>query len=97
VPRAIATNRVVTRGELLEFVRPRHRLVLVTFRADGSLQISPVTGGVDSTGRIVISTYPQRAKTRNAERTASVSVIVLSDDWNGAWVPRRSGGGAAHA
>jgi len=34
----------------------------------------------------VISTYPERAKTANARRTPAVSVVVLSDDFGGAWV-----------
>jgi PPOX class probable F420-dependent enzyme len=42
--------------------------------------------GVDEQGRIVVSTYPERAKTANARRTAAVSVVVLSDDFGGAWV-----------
>ena len=45
-----------------------------------------MSGGVDSQGRIVISSYPARAKSRNAERDRRVSVLVLSDDWNGPWV-----------
>ena len=84
--RSIATNTTVGLAELLDFVRPRHRLLLATNRRDGRPQISPVSGGVDSSGRIVISTYPTRAKTRNAERDPQVSVLVLSDDWNGPWV-----------
>ena len=32
-------------AELLDFVRPRHRMVLLTTRADGGTQASPVTGG----------------------------------------------------
>lgn len=84
--RTIATNTTVDLAQLLEFVRPRHHMVLITRRADGSPQASPVTGGVDGSGRIVISTYPERAKTRNARRRAEVSVLVLSDEWNGAWV-----------
>jgi PPOX class probable F420-dependent enzyme len=84
--RSIATNTTVELAELLEFVRPRHRLLLATARRDGRPQISPVTGGVDSQGRIVVSTYPTRAKTRNAEKAPRVSVLVLSDDWNGPWV-----------
>jgi Pyridoxamine 5'-phosphate oxidase len=59
--RKYATADAVSRSELLDFVRPRHRMVLTTFRADGSLQSSPVTGGVDDAGRIVIASYPQRA------------------------------------
>jgi len=86
VARSIATNRTVGLGELLEFVRPRHRMLLATTRRDGGPQISPVSGGVDSQGRIVIATYPARAKTRNAENNPRVSVLVVSDDWNGPWV-----------
>ena len=41
---------------------------LVTRRSDGSPQISPVTCGVDDEGRIVVSTYPQRAKAANLRR-----------------------------
>jgi len=84
--RSIATNTTVELAELLDFVRPRHRMLLVTTRREGRPQISPVTGGVDFQGRIVISTYPARAKTRNAESDPRVSVLVLSDDWNGPWV-----------
>lgn len=86
MPRAIATNTEVGRDELLEFVRPRHRMLLITRRADGTPQASPVTGGVDDSGRIVVATYPQRAKTKNARRRPQVSVVVLSDEWDGPWV-----------
>lgn len=82
----VATNTAVSIDELLDFVRPRHRAILVTARADGGPQGSPLTCGVDGDGRIVVSTYPERAKTRNAKRNAKVSVIVLSDEWNGPWV-----------
>jgi PPOX class probable F420-dependent enzyme len=82
----IATNRNVDREELLEFIRPRHRMVLVTRRRDGSPQLSPVTGGLDGEGRIVVSTYPDRAKANNARRDPAGSVLVLSEEWNDAWV-----------
>ncbi|WGL53090.1 PPOX class F420-dependent oxidoreductase [Nocardioides sp. BP30] len=82
----IATNTRVSREELLDFVRPRHRMVLVTTRADGSPQLSPVSGGVDQAGRIVISTYPERAKAANLRRTPKATVLVISDEWNDAWV-----------
>lgn len=84
--RSIATADMVSRVELLEFVRPRHRLVLITTRADGTPQVSPVSGGVDEQGRIVIATYPSRAKTHNVARRPQVSICVLSDDWNGPYV-----------
>ncbi|MEU6354971.1 PPOX class F420-dependent oxidoreductase [Streptomyces sp. NPDC047072] len=82
----IATNTAVSLDELLDFVRPRHRALLLTRRADGSPQASPLTCGVDDSGRLVMSTYPERAKTRNARRDARVSVVVLSDEWDGPWV-----------
>ena len=84
--RSIATNTTVDLAGLLDFVRPRHRLLLATTRRDSRPQVSPVTGGVDSQGRIVISTYPAWAKTRNAQRDPRVAVLVLSEDWNGPWV-----------
>ncbi|MBM9505810.1 PPOX class F420-dependent oxidoreductase [Actinacidiphila acididurans] len=84
--RNIATNTKVTLDELLEFVRPRHRALLLTRRADGGPQASPLTCGVDNSGRIVMSTYPERAKTRNARRDSRVGVVILSDEWNGPWV-----------
>jgi PPOX class probable F420-dependent enzyme len=45
-----------------------------------------VTGGVDADGRVVIATYPERAKVANLRRDPSASVLVLSDAWDGAWV-----------
>lgn len=82
----IATNDRVERDQLLDFVRSRHHLVLMTTRSDGRPQLSPVAGGVDADGRIVISTYPDRAKAVNLRRNPAASVLVLSDDWDGAWV-----------
>jgi len=84
--RKYATADAVDLPELLTFIRPRHRMVLTTFRADGSLQSSPVSGGVDDAGRIVIATYPQRAKVANIRRRPNTSVMVLSDEFNGPYV-----------
>ena len=86
MPRSVATNTAASREELLDFIRPRHHLLLATTRSDGRPQLSPVSGGVDAEGRVVISTYPGRAKTRNAERRTAASVCFLSDDFGGAWV-----------
>ncbi|MPY96899.1 MAG: TIGR03618 family F420-dependent PPOX class oxidoreductase [Actinophytocola sp.] len=82
----IATADRVDQQTLLDFVRPRHKCLLVTTRADGRPQTSPVTCGVDSEGRIVVSTYPERAKARNIRRDPRVTVCVLSDDWDGPYV-----------
>ena len=85
MPRTATADRV-DREELLAFLRPRHRAVLMTRRSDGAPQLSPVTCGVDDRGRIVVSTYPQRAKVVNARRNPEVTLCVLSDEWDGPWV-----------
>ena len=84
--RTIATETQVALEGLLDFVRPRHHLILLTTRRSGGVQASPVSGGVDPDGRIVISTYPERAKTANVRRAGVASVVVLSDDFGGPWV-----------
>lgn len=84
--RKIATSEQVERAQLLEFVRPRHKLILSTFRRNGRLHSSPVTGGVDDEGRVVISTYPMRAKTTHLRRDPRCSVLVMSDDFDGPYV-----------
>src|SRR6478735_10687440 len=86
MPRTVASNTRIGLAELLEFLRPRHRFLVASTRADGRPQLSPVSGGVDDEGRLVLSSYPDRAKVRNAERRPAISVCVLSDDWNGPWV-----------
>jgi PPOX class probable F420-dependent enzyme len=86
VARKYATADAVSLPDLLEFLRPRHRMVLTTFRSDGSLQSSPVSGGVNDAGRIVIASYPQRAKSANIRRTPRASVMVLSDEFHDAYV-----------
>jgi PPOX class probable F420-dependent enzyme len=86
VPRTIAKNTTADREQLLEFLRPRHHAILMTTRKDGRPQSSPNTCGVDAEGRIVISTYPERAKAANIRRDPRVTVCVLSDDFGGPWV-----------
>ena len=82
----IATNTAVERDDLLDFVRPRHRAVLLTRRSDGWPQASPVTIGVGDAGDILTSTYPERAKVTNLRRDPRASVVVMSDDFDGPWV-----------
>ena len=86
MPRTAARDVTVDRNQLLEFIRPRHNGILVTIRQDGRPQLSPVTMGVDAEGRIVVSTYPERAKARNAARREQASMCVISDDFGGEWV-----------
>lgn len=84
--RDVATNRAVERADLEAFVRPRHHGVLLTRRRDGWPQSSLVTMGLDDDGRVVISSYPERAKVANLRRDERASIVVMSDDFNGEWV-----------
>jgi PPOX class probable F420-dependent enzyme len=86
VPRSIATNTAVDRAGLVAFIRERHRVVLTTTRADGSPQLSPVTAGVDIEGRVVVASYPDRAKALNARCRPAGAALFLSDEWNEPWV-----------
>ena len=79
-------NRDVERDELEDFVRPRHRGVLLARKRDGSPQASLVTTGLDDEGRLVVSSYPERAKVRNLRRDPRASVVVQSDEFDGEWV-----------
>ncbi|MBA2553652.1 MAG: PPOX class F420-dependent oxidoreductase [Geodermatophilaceae bacterium] len=86
MPPRIAAASTVDRSELLDFLGERHHAVLVTGRRDGNPQLSPITCGVDESGSVMISSYPQRAKVHNIRRDPSVSLCVLSADWDGPWV-----------
>ena len=82
----IAISTAVSRDELIDFIRPRaprnrhHR--------PGRRAAAGVAGHLRGRreGAIVVATYPERAKTRNARRNPQVSVVVLSDDFGGPWV-----------
>ena len=84
--RAFASDTTVDRAGLEEFIRPRHHAIVCTQRRDGSPQMSPVTMGVGPDGAILIASYPERAKVRNLRRHPQADVLVLSDDFGGAWV-----------
>jgi PPOX class probable F420-dependent enzyme len=86
MPRAVATTTTVDRAGLLEFLRPRHRVILTTTRRDGSPQSSPVAAGIDGEGRVVVATYPERRKVANARRDPRGSALFVSDEWSGPWV-----------
>ncbi len=74
------------RDALAEHLATRHRWVLATTRGDGRPQMSLVTGGMIADGRLAIATYPMRAKAKNARRNPLVSVAVMGEEFNDAWV-----------
>jgi PPOX class probable F420-dependent enzyme len=72
--------------EARDFVSKHHRGVLVTRRADGSLQTSPVTAGVDAAGRVVISSRETAYKVRNLRRDPRATYTGFEDGFFGRWV-----------
>jgi len=64
----------------------KNHWVVSTTRADGRPQMSLVTGGMTADGRLAISTYPMRAKAKNARTNPNVSVLVMGEGFHDAWV-----------
>ncbi len=69
-----------------EFMRVHHRAVLATARSDGLPQLSPVTVGVDDSGRVLISTRETAIKTKNLARDPRASLCVMNDQFFGDWI-----------
>jgi PPOX class probable F420-dependent enzyme len=69
----------------VRFAAENHHAVLATRRKDGSPQMSPVAVGVDSDGRIIISTRETAIKAKNVRRDPRVSLCLLNDAFYGAW------------
>ncbi len=81
-----ATDIDLDRDALAAHLASRHRWVLATTRRDGRPQMSLVTGGMIADGRLAISTYPTRVKAKNVRRNPLVSVAVMGEEFNDAWV-----------
>jgi PPOX class probable F420-dependent enzyme len=67
--------------DALEFIRDRHRGVLVTLKQDGRPQLSNIGYGFGNDGVIRVSVTDSRAKTKNARRDPRVALYVTSDDF----------------
>lgn len=86
----VATTERIERQALDGFLADKRKYILVTTRADGRPQLSPVTGALSSSAtttdrRLLISSYPTRAKVKNLRRNGDCAVCVLSDDFDGPW------------
>ena len=76
----------MNRDDALEFVSKNHRAVLVTRKADESLQTSPITVGVDADHYVVISSRETAYKVRNLKRDPRATLCVFSDSFFGDWI-----------
>jgi PPOX class probable F420-dependent enzyme len=68
-----------------DFVGQHQRAVMVTRRADGRPQTSPVLCAVDDAGKIIVSTRETAVKTRNLLRDPRVTFCVITDGFFGEW------------
>src|SRR5258706_15897967 len=70
-----------------DLLRTQHRAVLATRRSDDSLQLSPVTVGVDGDGHPVISTRQTAYKVKNLRRDPRAYLCVFPDTFfGGQWI-----------
>ena len=69
-----------------DFIREHHQAVMLTYRRDGSAQMSPIACSVDDDGVVIVSTRTTALKTKNVRRDPRVAVCVLSDGFYGEWI-----------
>ena len=69
-----------------QFLAANHRSVLITYRADGTAQPSPVVHGVDDQGRIAVSTREPAYKVRALRRNPRTTLCAFTDNFYGQWV-----------
>jgi PPOX class probable F420-dependent enzyme len=76
----------VTPDQAREFVANNHQAVMITHRSAGGLQTSPVTVGIDSDGKVVISSRETAYKVRNLRRQSTATLCVFTDTFIGPWI-----------
>jgi PPOX class probable F420-dependent enzyme len=77
----------VETGRAKEFLKSHHHGVLATRRKNGDLQMSPVTCGLDSEGRAVISSRETAYKVNNLRRDPRAALCAFSQTFHGeGWV-----------
>ena len=70
-----------------EFLARHHWGVLTTRRKDGSLQMSPITVGIDAQGRAIISSRETAYKVNNLRRDPRAAVCGFTNEFHGeGWV-----------
>ncbi len=70
-----------------EFLQKHHWGILATQRKNGNLQMSPVTVGLDSAGRAIISSRETAYKVNNLRRDPRAALCAITASFHGeGWV-----------
>ena len=69
-----------------DFVEANHRGVLLTYRSDGSPQMSPVIAGIDDDGHVIVSSRETAYKVKNLLRDDRAALCMFTDGFYGGWV-----------
>src|ERR1043166_2847525 len=70
-----------------QFLAVNHYAVLAARKKDGTIQMTPVTSGIDAEGRAIISSRETAYKVRNLRRDAGASLCVFTSAFHGGgWV-----------
>jgi len=69
-----------------EFIAKNHRAVMMTYKRDGSPQLSPILIGVDAEGVGIVSSRETAYKVKNLRRAPRVSICVFNDKFYGRWI-----------
>ena len=70
-----------------EFLQEHHWGILATRRKNGNLQMSPVTVGLDSVGRAIISSRETAYKVNNLRRDPRAALCAITSSFHGeGWV-----------
>ena len=70
-----------------QFLAASHCAVLAARKRDGTIQMTPVTAGLDARGRAIISSRETAYKVRNLRRDPTASLCVFTSAFHGGgWV-----------
>jgi PPOX class probable F420-dependent enzyme len=73
-------------ADALAFLRANHNGVIATTRSDGSTQMSPITVGVDSEDRVVVSSRETAYKVKQLRARPRAAICAFTDRFYGEWV-----------
>jgi PPOX class probable F420-dependent enzyme len=73
-------------ADALAFLRANHNGVIATTRSDGSTQMSPITVGVDSEDRVVVSSRETAYKVRQLRARPQAAICAFTERFIGDWV-----------